>query len=85
MTLKPRAGFPTTPKGYRTLLGWARGLGQVEAFGVEGTGCYGAGLASFLAAQGEWVTEVDRPKRPAAAPASRGSHSPPRCRSSRWR
>jgi transposase len=31
---------------------------------LEGTGCYGAGLASFLAAHGEWVTEIDRPKRP---------------------
>jgi transposase len=30
---------------------------------LEGTGCYGAGLASFLADQGEWVTEIDRPKR----------------------
>ena len=31
---------------------------------LEGTGSYGAGLASFLADQGEWVTEIDRPKRP---------------------
>ena len=30
---------------------------------MEGTGCYGAGLASFLADHGEWVTEIDRPKR----------------------
>jgi transposase len=35
-----------------------------RCWAVEGTGCYGAGLASFLAAQGEWVVEVDRPKRP---------------------
>jgi transposase len=33
----------TTPAGYQGLLDWARGLGEVEAFGVEGTGCYGAG------------------------------------------
>jgi hypothetical protein len=33
----------TTPAGYQRLLDWARGLGQVEAFGVEGTGCYGLG------------------------------------------
>jgi transposase len=31
---------------------------------VEGTGSYGAGLASFLADRGEWVAEIDRPKRP---------------------
>jgi len=36
---------------------------------LEGTGSYGAGLAAFLSAQGEWVVEIDRPKRPAAAPA----------------
>jgi transposase len=59
------AHFPTTPKGYRTLLGWARGLGQVEAFGVEGTGCYGAALARFLSAQGWVVFEVNRPDRQA--------------------
>jgi transposase len=59
------AHFPTTPKGYRTLLGWARGLGEVEAFGVEGTGCYGAALARFLRAQGRVVLEVNRPDRQA--------------------
>src|SRR5918993_2050420 len=35
-----------------------------RCWAVEGTGCYGAGLASFLADKGEWVTEIDRPKRP---------------------
>jgi hypothetical protein len=34
-----------------------------RCWALEGTGCYGAGLASFLAARGEWVTEIDRPKR----------------------
>jgi hypothetical protein len=55
------AHFPTTPKGYRTLLGWAQGLGQVEAFGVEGTGCYGAALARFLRAQGGWCSRSTAP------------------------
>jgi transposase len=32
---------------------------------LEGTGCYGAGLASVLLAAGEWVVEIDRPRRPA--------------------
>jgi transposase len=31
---------------------------------LEGTGCYGAGLTSFLVDRGEWVVEIDRPKRP---------------------
>jgi transposase len=31
---------------------------------LEGTGCYGAGLTRFLVDQGEWVVEIDRPKRP---------------------
>ena len=35
-----------------------------RCWALEGTGCNGAGLASFLADQGEWVVEVDRPKRP---------------------
>jgi transposase len=34
-------------------------------FAVEGAGSYGAGLARLLAERGEWVVEVDRPKRPA--------------------
>ena len=55
----------STPRGYRALLDWARGLGQVAAFGVEGTGCYGAGLARFLGAQGQVVVEVNRPDRQA--------------------
>jgi len=56
---------PTTPAGYRSLLAWARGLGEVEAFGVEGTGSYGAALARFLRAQGQVVVEVNRPDRQA--------------------
>jgi transposase len=55
----------TTPRGYRALLAWARSLGEVDAWGVEGTGCYGAGLVRFLAAQGQMVWEVNRPDRQA--------------------
>ncbi|MHB8619211.1 MAG: IS110 family RNA-guided transposase [Chloroflexota bacterium] len=55
--------IPTTPEGYRELVAWARSLGQVEAFGVEGTGSWGAGLARYLAAQGVAVLEVNRPNR----------------------
>jgi transposase len=56
---------PTTPAGYRDLLAWARGLGQVDAWGVEGTGSYGAALARFLTANGQAVLEVNRPDRQA--------------------
>jgi Transposase len=43
---------PTTPTGDQDLLARARGLGQPIAWGVEGTGSYGAALARFLAATG---------------------------------
>ena len=55
----------TTPAGYQDLLAWARGLGQPIAWGVEGTGSYGAALARFLAANGQVVVEVNRPDRQA--------------------
>ncbi len=57
--------IPASAKGYRALLSWSRGLGEVRAFGVEGTGCYGAGLARHLRAHGEVVIEVIRPNRQA--------------------
>ncbi len=56
---------PTTPAGYRQLLAWAHGLGEVEAFGVEGTSSYGAGLSRFLRGHGQRVLEVNRPDRQA--------------------
>src|SRR5262245_19620683 len=49
--------------GYRQLLRWARGLGDVERVGVEGTGAYGAGLTRFLAAHDLSVIEVNRVNR----------------------
>jgi transposase len=56
---------PASGAGYAELLAWARALGEVEAWGVEGTGSYGAGLARFLAAHGQHVVEVNRPDRAA--------------------
>ena len=50
-------------EGYRDLVGWARSLGAIRAFGVEGTGSYGAGLSRFLCEQGHAVAEVNRPDR----------------------
>ena len=55
--------IPTTPTGYRRLLGWARGLGTDLRFGIEGTSSYGAGLARFPCDAGYTVIEVNRPNR----------------------
>jgi transposase len=57
--------IPSDQAGAEALLGFVteRAPGR-RCWALEGTGCYGAGLASFLAEQGEWVVEVDRPKRP---------------------
>ena len=54
---------PTTMRGYEELERWSRGLGEIRAFGIEGTGSYGAGVARFLAGRGHTVIEVNRPDR----------------------
>ncbi len=54
---------PATAAGYRQLHRWATDQGQVDAFGVEGTGSYGAGLARHLRGAGSRVIEVNRPDR----------------------
>src|SRR6266581_4125128 len=51
------------PRGYIRLLEWARCQSSRRTWVVEGTGSYGAGLASFLAKCGEVVYEGDRPQR----------------------
>lgn len=53
----------TTSRGIRELRAWAAMLGEVAAWGVEGTGCYGAGLTRALLAAGEQVIEINRPDR----------------------
>ncbi len=55
--------FPTTTAGYRSLLGWARGLGLVRRVGVECTGSYGAGLTRYLLSEGVEVVEVNQPDK----------------------
>ncbi len=55
--------LPATPEGYAALLCWARRHGRLVAFGVEGTGSYGSGLARYLRRQGVRVYEVSRPPR----------------------
>jgi len=52
--------------GYQRLLDFARArVPGRRCFAVEGAGSYGAGLTRLLVERGEWVVEVDRPKRPA--------------------
>lgn len=55
--------IPANTKGYQELTNWSRSLGNVEAFGIEGTGSYGAGLSRHLLALGRKVIEVTRPNR----------------------
>lgn len=51
---------------YRRALTWAkREAPHRRAWAIEGAGSYGAGLATYLLAQGETVYEIDRPTRPA--------------------
>ena len=58
-------GFTADPAGYKAMLSWLEGFGEVAKVGMEGTGSYGAGLARFLRHQGIEVVEVDRQSRQA--------------------
>lgn len=60
-----RISVPASSNGYGRLLAWSRTLGSVQAFGIEGTGCYGAGLSRYLRTRGHVVIEVIRPNRQA--------------------
>lgn len=55
--------IPVDTAGYRELDRWALSFGRVLAYGIEGTGSYGAGLSSFLRRQGHRVVEVNRGDR----------------------
>ena len=71
--------------GYQRLLDFARArVPGRRCFAVEGAGSYGAGLTRLLVERGEWVVEVDRPKRP----VRRGARATPWTRSAppvrRW-
>ena len=57
--------IPASTAGYDELVRWAAAFGDIDKFGVEGTGCYGAGLARELRDRGFAVTEVIRPNRQA--------------------
>jgi len=53
----------TDSGGFRQLRDWATSFGQIIAFGIEGTGSYGAALTSFVRRNGHRVIEVNRPDR----------------------
>jgi len=55
--------IPTDTGGFQQLLDWAGTFGRVLAFGIEGTGSYGATLTSFLRRSGHRVVEAGRPDR----------------------
>ena len=55
--------LPSGSSGYEALHCWASGLGDVVAFGIEGTGSYGAGLSRYLVGHSQTVIEVNRPDR----------------------
>ncbi len=59
--------LPATTAGFAELLAFSLAHvgpnGRLQAFGVEGTGSYGIGLARFLRRQGHTVQEVHRPPR----------------------
>ena len=69
--LDPNGGVRATLAVPSDRVGHARLLQMAVAqapgrrvWALEGTGCYGAGLTGFLLDHGEWVVEIDRPKRP---------------------
>jgi len=53
----------TNSKGYRNLINWARKQGTISCFGIEGTGCYGKNLASYLTNYDYQVVEINRVNR----------------------
>jgi transposase len=54
---------PSTEAGYAVLVAWAEEFGVLDRAGIEGSGCFGVGLARFLRARGVEVVEVNRPNR----------------------
>jgi transposase len=53
--------FPTTTAGYRELLEWLIGFGELDVVAVESTGSYAAALVRFLSEHGVRVVEVNQP------------------------
>ena len=55
--------FAADSGGYQALLMWAETHGRIQAFGIEGTGGYGVGLARAVRRAGHRVVEVNRADR----------------------
>ena len=55
--------FVADSGGYQALITWAETHGRIEAFGIEGTGSYGASLARAVRRAGHRVVEVNRGDR----------------------
>ena len=55
--------FVVDSGGYQALITWAETHGRIDAFGIEGTGSYGAGLARPVRRAGHRVVEVNRGDR----------------------
>lgn len=55
--------IPVDSTGYQELDRWAQTFGRILAYGIEGTGSYGANLSSYLRRQGRRVAEVNRGDR----------------------
>ena len=56
-------GLAADSDGYQQLITWAERHGRIAAFGIEGTGSYGAGLARAVRRAGHQVLEVNRGDR----------------------
>ena len=56
-----RSTLPVGVCGYEELERWSCSLGQIHAFGIEGTGFYDAGIARFLIGRSYTVIKVYRP------------------------
>ncbi len=52
--------FPTTTAGYRELLEWLSGFGELDVVAVESTGSYAAALVRYLCEHGVRVIEVNQ-------------------------
>ena len=58
--------IPTDAFGAKRVLAFARRqVPDRRIWAIEGSGSYGSGLTTYLLEQGEWVVEIDRPRRPA--------------------
>ena len=73
--------FVADSGGYQALITWAETHGRIEAFGIEGTGSYGASLARAVRRAGHRVLEVNRGDRRTRRAAGKSEHH--RCRGRR--